>query len=709
MCDQDGNTWYCEWQVDPQTRIVTPKQEDLEFLCSVVSNPDIPKVYHNARFDIRMLQSLGVEQKGWFDDTLIAARVCYTVEQAYGLKYLAKKYANIGTDDEKQMDDAIKICRRRAQAANRQYIKYNPECSEDELPYCLGEDAGGDAWILRNMLHPSDPAYWYCEQYCRRDCERTAVLLMLYKSIMAREGECRITYMREMELWHTVWGMEDRGIAVSFEEIDKEIKVSKRLTAEALEMMKAHLKDDLGWTEEQVEGTPKERYRELAKIGRKPEVGFNPASPPQIVKIMYDGYGFDVDPQYGRSSKLLALTPHISHPFVRNLILYRMHYQRTNTFLGVYRDLSTPDTIIPGGKALHPGFDQVGTATGRFSCRDPNMQQVSTIASSKIHAFQAVTVRSVFGPRKGYRMYTVDYSQQEVRIFADLSRSPFLLGVMERGEDIYEATSNRIWGGRNNPHALNMAAISLELFEEWPVEGAYYDKVVQTWQHLGWKRGDSLRRGAKQRQLELANQWLSEFNYDIVAAERTLGKKKTRSRAKTSFLAKIYGGGAEKMAGYMGGTVEETRTWLNQFDQAMPDIKIFMQTMIRMARSQGYVVNPYGRKLRAESGFEYRSVNHLIQSTGADMIKSSMVMIDEFFQREDVRGHLLLTIHDELVYEIPRRFDAPWIHEEIKRILEDVPIDITAAIPYGPKITVKMLAEFKKVEKQWDVAEAIEV
>ena len=677
MCDQDGNTWYCEWPVNPQTREVCPDPADLEFLTSVISNESITKVYHNARFDIRMLHTLGVRQVGLFDDTFIAARVAFNLEPSYGLKQLAKKYADIDIDDEKKMDDAIKVARRRAQSANKVHEKaYGSVAGK---PYNLSETAAADAWLLRHIFTQKNPEYWYCEQYCRRDCERTAVLKIMYDRIMETDEPVRLTYHREMDLWYTVWDMETRGISVSLDQVDREIEFCKEKLASSSEAMQTMLVFDLGWT---------------ASAATK----FNPNSSQQLAAILYDGYG--LPPRNGRSTAFAELEVHLDHPFVRNLITYRMHDKAINTFFNKFRELSTPDTMT-NGHVLHPGLDQVGTTTARFSCKDPNLQQLSDPASAA-KSVAPVSTRTPFGPREGYTMYCRDYSGQEVKIFADLSRSPLLLDAVARGQDLYEVTSNRAFGGKNNPHAVDSAITVLELVEDYPLAGEHQERVVAVWERYGWKRGDTRQPGARERRTEIARRWLAEFDWDVIAAEKTLGKRKTRSRSKIVFLGKIYGAGAARLAPLFGCSVDEAVRIVRSFDEAVPELKSFMQATIHTANTQGYILNPFGRKLRVDRDMAYRACNHLVQSTAADMVKSSMLEMDNLFRQTKTGAHLLLSVHDEVIWEVKKSKDSAWLHRRIQSIMEDNPSVVSSSIPYGPNLTLKYDTDMSRVDERWD-------
>src|SRR3990167_3844589 len=73
FCNEKGKTGYFYWKVNPSTRRPIIKLEDLREMQEFFSDPNISKVFHNAKFDMWMLKAIGVEVKGRVEDTLLAA------------------------------------------------------------------------------------------------------------------------------------------------------------------------------------------------------------------------------------------------------------------------------------------------------------------------------------------------------------------------------------------------------------------------------------------------------------------------------------------------------------------------------------------------------------------------------------------------------------------------------------------------------------
>lgn len=123
------------------------------------------------------------------------------------------------------------------------------------------------------------------------------------------------------------------------------------------------------------------------------------------------------------SKKLLVL--HGANPWIQDYIGFSKHTK----LQGYLRDWIAR---VHEGR-LYGRFDQSGTATGRLSAREPNLQQVATDGP----------VRSLFrGP-----LFIGDYSQLEVRLAAHFSHDPVMMDIFESGRDMYGTLAAEAWGG----------------------------------------------------------------------------------------------------------------------------------------------------------------------------------------------------------------------------------------------------------------------
>lgn len=679
LCDEGGETWYCEWYVDPCTREVYPKPEDIEFLKKYLENPKLAKVFHNAKFDIGMLEKIGIDLNPSvheIHDTHIMARSANNVEFTLGLKPLAKKYLGIPSSDEADLKKAVQDARRRAK-------EYNKHLEEGDEAILLGEEPEMDYWLPRYY----DPSNDLCEKYCRQDTFRTMGLFLKYCQVFSKDQDLYHNYQHEMfELWPEVKNMEDRGMR-----IDRDMVLSMKSKAEADIQ---HAYDKMIGIIVNMDLQPFDKPTSV--------VLFNPSSSKQIARILYlpvgqGGLGLaskKVTDKGSLSTDKNALRELQHEEFVRHLIAYRAGEQVLKLFFEKYLELMTPCPIT-GEMILYPGLNQCGTVTFRFSSSNPNLQQVGNPKTAH-NVVTSYHPRAPFGPRKGYRWYAFDFAQQELRLFASISQNPFLLREIREGRDPNTSCANKAWGGKGNPAAMKAGALALDLNREIPTN----EKVAEVWKQYGWNDTKSVRLGGQSTEAAMiVEDWLSKFNYEIVAAEKSIERSNSRGRAKNVVFAKIYGGGATSVMELLYCTEKEAREFLREYDIVMPEVNVYMNEMIRKAKKDGYIINPYGRKLWVEEGFEYRAVNYMIQSTAATQMKDCIIRASKYLRKTGLDAHVLMTIHDELLFEIKEEHCHKWLIRGLVTLMEDT----------GGRIDIPTPVEPKRIRVSWDSKEDVKL
>ena len=101
-----------------------------------------------------------------------------------------------------------------------------------------------------------------------------------------------------------------------------------------------------------------------------------------------------------------------------------------------------PLLVNPQTQRVHSSFNQVGSATGRLSSTDPNVQNIPV----RTELGRKVRKAFVADAANGWQFLAADYSQIELRILAHLSQEPGLLEAFHRGEDIHDATARAMYG-----------------------------------------------------------------------------------------------------------------------------------------------------------------------------------------------------------------------------------------------------------------------
>jgi len=219
-------------------------------------------------------------------------------------------------------------------------------------------------------------------------------------------------------------------------------------------------------------------------------------------------------------------------------------------------------------------------------------------------------IRSAFVPRTDWHLVSADYSQIELRILAHYSEDRILLHAFEEDEDIHTRTAS-------------------EVFQIFP-------SFVN----------DDLRRQAK------------TINFGIIYGMSAYGlsKQLNISQAMADTYIKNYFSRYKGVKEFMQNTIEtarrtgKTSTLLNRI-RLLPDI------------------NSSNRNVRQFA--ERTAINTPIQGTAADLIKIAMIKVAAAFKKEKLQSAMLLTVHDELVFEVPSQ-ELEIVKERVKAVMENI-------------------------------------
>jgi DNA polymerase-1 len=125
----------------------------------------------------------------------------------------------------------------------------------------------------------------------------------------------------------------------------------------------------------------------------------------------------------------------LMHELPRLVIEYREMAKLKST----YAD-TLPKLIHSGSGRLHTRLNQTGTATGRLSSSNPNLQNIP------VRSELGRQIRAAFVASPGNQLLSADYSQVELRLLAHFSEDPVLLKAFQRGEDIHSRTAEEVFG-----------------------------------------------------------------------------------------------------------------------------------------------------------------------------------------------------------------------------------------------------------------------
>ena len=254
--------------------------------------------------------------------------------------------------------------------------------------------------------------------------------------------------------------------------------------------------------------------------------------------------------------------------------------------------LSTYIDVIPKMVAedgrLHAKFLQNGTTTGRFSSQDPNLQNLP------IKTELGKKIRNGFIAGKGCKLVAFDYSQIELRVAAMLSGDKKMTAIFREGKDIHAGVASFVFGV--------------------PI-----DKVDA-----------EMRRKAK------------VINFGI-----------------------IYGMGVSALRKSLGGTREEAQKFYDNYFNQFSGVRDYLESVKIFAMKNTYTETLFGRRryfpnINSRIPFlknmaERTAINAPVQGTAtADIIKLAIRYAEEDLEKAKLldKAHLVLQIHDELVYEV---------------------------------------------------------
>lgn len=176
---------------------------------------------------------------------------------------------------------------------------------------------------------------------------------------------------------------------------------------------------------------------------------FNIASPKQLGDILYDHLGLGTKikkTKTGQKSTNISELEKIKDEHV--IVPMILEYRELTKLLSTYVDL-LPSFVQEDGR-IHAHFVQTGAGTGRFSCEDPNLQNLP------VKSELGQKVRSAFVAGKGKVLLSCDYAQIDLRAAAILSGDQHLVEIFKNGIDVHTGTAARVFGVKEQDVTTDM-------------------------------------------------------------------------------------------------------------------------------------------------------------------------------------------------------------------------------------------------------------
>jgi len=297
------------------------------------------------------------------------------------------------------------------------------------------------------------------------------------------------------------------------------------------------------------------------------------------------------------------------HEIIPKILEYREYQKILSTYVEPLLKLAKQDEK----SRIYTSFIQTGTATGRLSSKDPNLQNIP------VRSALGRSVREAFVAKEGYKLVSIDYSQIELRLLAHFSQDAALLEAFNKKVDIHMATARKLFGEEE--------------------------------------------------------------------------AKEKRNFAKSVNFGLLYGMGPKKLSDELGISSSEAKEIIANYFASFPTVKSFLEGIQERVKIDGYVETILHRRRlfdyenangMQKAAFMRESVNTVFQGSAADLIKLSMNQIDSMIQDEALDAHMLLQIHDELIFEIKEEkveeISRRFVHVMENVLVLDVPLECSVSV-----------------------------
>ena len=339
------------------------------------------------------------------------------------------------------------------------------------------------------------------------------------------------------------------------------------------------------------------------KIYQEAGEEFNIGSPKQLGIVLFEKMGLPVIKKtktgYSTAVDVLEqLAP--DHPIIENILNYRQLTKLISTYLdGIKAD------ITDDGK-VHTRYLQTLTQTGRLSSVDPNLQNIP------VRTEEGRKVREAFVPsHKGWKLFSSDYSQIELRVLAAISGDKNMREAFESGEDIHAATARRIF----------------ELDK---------DAVITP----------TLRRQAK------------AVNFGIVYGISSFGLAHNTG---------ISNGDAKRFIDKYFNEYPGVKQYMEDSVKFAKEHG-YVETISHRRR---YIPEIQSKRFQQRQFAERIAMNSPIQGSAADIIKAAMIKMQSVLKEKGLQAKMLLQIHDELIFEAPET-EIPVLEKLVPQVMDSI-------------------------------------
>jgi DNA polymerase-1 len=487
----------------------------IERLRAVLTDPSILKISHNAKYDIQVLDCLGLKATP-VDDTLLLSYALDGNSQDHGLPALAERAIAL------KAQPLVELI-----GSGRTALGFADLAPETAMPYAA---------------------------------QQVDLMLRLQHALKARlVAEHQVTLYERIDrpLIPIIAGMEREGIKV-----DRSI----------LARLGQRFGERLQGLEGQIHGL----------AGRK----FNIGSPKQLGEVLFDELKLPAGGKVktgGWSTHSDVLEPLAEQGYeVARLVL---DWRAISKLKSTYADALVNEIQGATGR-VHTSYALAATNTGRLSSIDPNLQNIP------VRTEDGRLIRTAFVADEGNVLLSVDYSQIELRLVAEIAGIAALKQAFQDGIDVHALTASQVFG-------VPMSEMTSDI-----------------------------RRKAK------------AINFGIIYGISGFG------------LGQQLGVGAREAAEYIRQYLER----FHELRVYMDETKAFARAhgyVLTLAGRKCYMPGIMEKNAAHRSFAERQAVNARIQGTAADIMRRGMIRVSRALARVGSPARMLLSVHDELVLEVP--------------------------------------------------------
>ena len=349
-----------------------PKEKAFSEILRLFENPEITVIFHNGKFDYKVLRSNGMSFKNGkptckIFDTMVAGWLLSPDrmgKNSYGLEYMAERYLHL------------------------KGIEYEE--------------------IVPKGQNFSDIELERAAPYAAEDADFTYQLWAKTEKMLKEQNLYELFVRTEMQVLPILAEMEIAGIHLNPDALNK---YNEELSAG-------------------IEEAEKAIYKEVGH-------SFNIASPKQLQTVLFEERKLKPGKKTktGFSTDTAVLEELSMYDSVPKMIL---EFRELSKLKSTY--VETLPKLCDKNQRIHTDFVQTGTATGRLSCRDPNLQNIP------VRNEAGRKIRSAFTAPEGCVLISADYSQIELVVLAHLSGDENMKRAFLEGTDVHKATAALIYG-----------------------------------------------------------------------------------------------------------------------------------------------------------------------------------------------------------------------------------------------------------------------